>query len=106
MIEERRKLAHNARLTYEREYGDSDDIHMEDVEGLEQEFAGPHSQQISSASMAGAPDDILALEEDPERIYHAYMAALESQAGVEDDEFEEEFEDIDPQALEAMLELS
>ena len=99
MIEERRKLAHNARLTYEREVGDSDDIHMEDVEGLEQEFAGPHSQQTSS----GAPDDILALEEDPERIYHAYMAALESQGVAEEDEFEEEFEDIDPQALEAML---
>lgn len=101
MLEERRKMAHNTRLTYEREVGDDDDIHMEDVEGLEQQFAG--SEPTTSGSTVGAPEEVLALEEDPERIYNAYIAALAAQENEEADEFEEEFEDIDPQALEAML---
>jgi hypothetical protein len=104
MIEERRRLAHTSRLTYEREFGDSDDIHMGDVEGLENQFVGSASQQTASGSTGGVPDEILTFEEDPERIYQAYMAALEAQEGEEgEDEFEQEFEDIDPQTLEAML---
>jgi hypothetical protein len=44
------------------------------------------------------------LEEDPERIYQAYMAALEAQGEEEEeDEFEQEFEDIDPQTLRTVL---
>jgi len=104
MIEERRRMAHTSRVTYEREFGDSDDIHMGDVEGLERQFAGSASQQTTSSSTGGVPEEILTLEEDPERIYQAYMAALEAQGEEEEeDEFEREFEDIDPQTLAAML---
>jgi len=73
-MEERRRIAHSVRLTYEREFGDSDDIHMGDVEGLEEQFVGSSQQQTGSTE--GVPDEIIALEEDPERIYHAYMAAF------------------------------
>jgi hypothetical protein len=104
MMEERRRMAHTSRVTYEREFGDSDDIHMGDVEGLERQFAGSASQQSTSGYTGGVPDEGIALEEDPERIYQAYMAALEGRGGEEEeDEFEQEFEDIDPQTLEAML---
>lgn len=102
MIEERRKLAHHSRISYEREIGDPDDIYMEDVEGLEQEFAGSGSQQGVSAPTSGESEEVAALEEDPERIYQAYMAALAAQEQ-EEDEFEEEFDDIDPKVLEAMV---
>jgi len=105
MIEERRRLAHASRLSYEHEFGDSDDILMGDVEGLEQQFTGSASQQTASGPAEDDLDEMTTFEEDPERIYHAYMAALGVQGAEEEeeDEFEREFEDIDPQVLERML---
>jgi hypothetical protein len=98
MMEERRRQAHYEKMTYEREFGDSDDVFMDDVEQFEQQFTATGSQQatdIPSSSQIPA-------EEDPEKLYEAYLPDIQSQAE-EEDEFENEFEDIDPRTLAEML---
>ena len=112
MVEERRKFAHQSRVAYERTFGESDDIHMEDIEQVEQRFTGDVVQ--------GAMLD----EQDPAAEYEAYLADLQAQAaaqaaavqgvdgrsqvlpqqsGMQDDDFESEFDKLDPATLAAIL---
>lgn len=98
MIEERKRAAYQARLTYEREFGSSDDIYLQDLEELENEF----SSHAGENSATGPSQDELArmAVEDPEAMYEAYLPDI----GHNEDEFEEEFEDIDPKTLAELME--
>lgn len=101
MIADRRRQAHYQKVTYEREVGDSDDIFMNDVEEFERQFRPNSSPQAIHGSNA-ASGLILPSEADPEQLYEAYLADIQAQAD-EDEEFEKEFEDIDPQTLADVL---
>jgi hypothetical protein len=119
MIEERRRLDHQRRLAYEQEFGDSDDVFMGDVDELEKEFANPSTQSIlappsqivpradpTTASFTqdafGDDDDDDEDEANPEKLYQAYLPDLR-RVEEDEDEFEKEFEDIDPQTLANLL---
>lgn len=110
MVEERRKLAHQSNVAYETTFGESDDIHMEDIEQVERQFTG----EIEDANLD---------EYDPAAEYEAYLADLQAQVvaqtgdlGIDRrsqtlghlpsggvDEFESEFNKLDPATLAAIL---
>ncbi|KAG8807183.1 hypothetical protein FRC17_004608 [Serendipita sp. 399] len=112
MLEERKKLQHQSKVNYEQQFGDSDDIYMEDVDTLEQEFTAP----LQSGSLSQGVDAPLEDEEIAAQMYEAYVAELQSQGQSQDaghsssltkahhsDEFEDEFDDIDPQILASIV---
>lgn len=93
MIEERKRVAYQARLAYEREFGSSDDIFLDD---FDDELTGNGQSQVG-------PDDDMIEIDDPEALYEAYRLDLENQDGGDEDEFEQEFEDIDPKTLAELI---
>lgn len=97
-MEERRRQAHYEKMTYEREFGDSDDVFMDDVEQFEQQFTATTGSQEATNRPSNSQ---IPAEEDPEKLYEAYLPDIQSQA--DEDEFENEFEDIDPRTLAEML---
>jgi hypothetical protein len=78
-------------VAYEREFGSSDDIFLDDVGERENEIAG----------QGAAPDDMIEID-DPEAVYEAYRREIEKQ-DEDEDEFEQEFEDIDPKTLAELI---
>ncbi|CAG8712569.1 13286_t:CDS:2 [Acaulospora colombiana] len=85
MIEERRRLDHQRRLAYEREFGDSDDVFMEDLDALEKELANPSSQSIL------APPSQVVPRADP-----STASFTQDAFGDDDDEDEANLEEIKP----------
>ncbi|KAG8769062.1 hypothetical protein FRC15_004798 [Serendipita sp. 397] len=112
MLEERRKLYHQSKINYEQQFGDSDDVHMGDVDALEEEFTAP----LGPDTLSQLAPPLLEDEEKVAQLYEAYMEELQTQEQNtvferqssptkthQSDEFDDEFDDIDPQILSSIL---